>query len=153
MFSFDSEHCAPFAITLYCRSGIIIDLTKTVNGVKLYYKVCTNKVCLIRYFYKEFLEGIHVAPNKVCLTFRFCIDIRSLLIHNTALGRTIEANENRNKVKIPVNLNAARRSYTNFELQTSHEYDFMCRVSGKYPKILVSDVCRKNCFTLEPQQK
>ena len=62
-----------------------------------------------------------MAPNKVCLTFRFCIDIRSLLIHNTALGRTIEAkieaNENRNKVKIPVNLNAARRSYTNLSFK------------------------------------
>ena len=53
------------------RSCVIYDLGRAYKGVSLYYKQCSR--CSMNYYYKEFMDGIHVADTISCLTLRFCL--------------------------------------------------------------------------------
>jgi len=58
----------------YSRSGILLDLTGYYTNIKLYLKRCGT--CNIRYFYREFKDGIHL-ENRTAMTLRLCLYIRA----------------------------------------------------------------------------
>ena len=145
---------------LYCRSGVIIDTDRVYKNVHLYFRMCPK--CKVRYYYKESTGGIHVSDNNVILTFRCAILIRSFLQNNTAIEHSVKSieatinalNEQNDGYKyIKLNENAMRRSYLLFEIFTEREYNFQCGTCGKYPAVLISDVCRKTFHPIEPMEK
>ena len=68
----------------YCSSTKIFDISGVYDKICLYHRKCQS--CGIRYFYREYGNGIHVADNNLILSLRLRLLIRKLLAHNSATG-------------------------------------------------------------------
>ena len=133
----------------YCRSGYIMDPKTIISNVKLCFKKCLK--CNIRYYYKEWKDGLHVSSNKLILTLDMCLLTREFLRNSTSPGRTGKTFLNflRQLGKdSPIADKDFRESYINFELFCKYDYNFNCLICGHNPSILITDVCRKGFVKL-----
>ena len=129
---------------LLTNKAIICDVKSITTDVPIYYKICSN--CKMRYFYKEFKDGVHVSNSLLILSLTFCIYTRHFLKSSTSSGRTGKVILDflcKTEGTKPVSDQDFRDSYANFELMTNHQYNFHCNICGVYPSVLMTDVCRK----------
>ena len=131
------------------KSATIYDVKFKYDNVKLYYKTCIR--CNSNYYYKEWRNGLHVASNKLILTFDLCLQIREYLLQGSAVCKTTQAVVSmlqRYYGPLPVTASDICDAYTDFEIMTDHSYSYTCNICGEFPKILMTSTCRQGCFNL-----
>lgn len=56
---------------LYSSKGIRLDMKCIIQNIKIFIRMCLT--CNVRYFYKEYLDGVHYGNGKILLSLDVCV--------------------------------------------------------------------------------
>ncbi|XP_018007130.1 uncharacterized protein LOC108664944 [Hyalella azteca] len=100
---------------LYSNNACLLDPKTVVTGIELLYRKCRH--CGLRYFYKEFTDGVHL-HDELILSLDLCLMAREFLRSNGSLPRTAEAILSFTRLTfpdLPVSAEQFQEAYSDFE--------------------------------------
>ncbi|XP_071948919.1 HMG domain-containing protein 3-like [Antedon mediterranea] len=111
----------------------------------MYIKVCN--VCALPYRYQEHKDGIHNFNDNWTISLHLLEFLRHSQMSHTAVGSVIAALENTLNQKLPTSI--IIRGLEHFEALSQRSYNFTCVTCGIEPPVLITDLQKKACFSLD----